>query len=175
MATPRVPGSDPDVLDLPCGEVIPITAIDLGMRDLSCACGERHGLVMDVHPPSRFFPPAVVEVLRASIEPAEGGTFDTRHLMGMVIEEFPEALTHSNVAENGQLGCQHVWVSTFDSRRLHEVIVDLVLELMEHAMTHAEDLSSQAEFASMLEAFDVEAFVDRYRRERGLDGRASPG
>ncbi|MFW6153499.1 MAG: DUF5815 family protein [Halobacteriota archaeon] len=173
MATPRVPGSDPDVLRLPCGEELPVTAIDLGMRDLSCACGDVHGVVMDVHPPSRFFPPAVVAVLRETIEPAEGGTFGTRHLMGMVLEELPDQLTHANVAENGQIGCQHIWVSAFDSRRLHEVIVDLVLELMEHAMTHAEDVSSQAEFASMLESFDAEAFVERYRRERDLDGRPS--
>lgn len=169
MATPRVPGTDPDVLALPCGEEISVNTIDLGMRDYPCGCGTSHGVVMDVHPPTRFFPQDVVEVLRATVEPAEGGTFETRHLMGMVLEEFPEAITHTDVSENGQIGCQHIWVTEFDSRRLHTVVVDLVLELMEHAMTHAEDVSAQAEFATMIESFDVEEFVERYRDERDFD------
>lgn len=169
MATPRVPGSNPDVLELPCGGEVPVTSIDLGMRDYPCACGERHAVVMDVHPPSRFFPEPVVDVLCDTIEPAEGGRFETRHLLGMVLEEFPEAVTHTDVSENGKIGCQHIWVSQFDSRRLHTVIVDLVLELMDHAMTHSDDASARSEFETMLDSFDVDEFVERYRAERDFD------
>jgi len=31
------------------------------------------------------------------------------------------------------------WVTEFDSRRLHEIVVELVVELMEHAVSHADD------------------------------------
>lgn len=169
MATPRVPGTDPDVVALPCGESADPDRFDLGMRDLECTCGDRHAVVMDVHPPSRFFPPDVVEVLRQTIEPAEGGEFGTRHLMGMALEEFPEAVAGSDVSQDGRLGCQYLWVWSFDSRRLHEVLVELVLEVMEHAMTHAEDDDARAAFADRLADFDVGAFVDHYREHRDLD------
>lgn len=169
MATPRIPGTDPDAVDLPCGESVPVTAFDLGMRDYRCACGETHAVVMDVHPPSRFFPDPVVAVLRETIDPADGSRFGTRHLMGMVLEEFPESVASANVSENGQIGCQHLWVCAFESRRLHVVLVDLILELMDHAMTHADDDVARSEFAQTLDAFDVEAFVDDYRSARDLD------
>lgn len=169
MATPRVPGTDPDNVELPCGETVPVTDFDLGMREYPCSCGERHAVVMDVHPPSRFFPAEVVQVLESVIEPAEGGTFGTQHLLGLVLEEFPEQVVDANVADNGKIGCQMIWVADFDSRRLHEVIVELVLELMDHAMTHSEDESARSDFTNSLETFDVATFVDRYRDERDLD------
>jgi len=31
------------------------------------------------------------------------------------------------------------WVTEFDSRRLHEIVVGFVVELMEHAVSHADD------------------------------------
>ena len=169
MATPRIPGTDPDVVELPCGEEVPGPHFDLGMRDFDCACGERHGVVMDIHPPSRFFPPEVIEVLESMIEPADGTEFGTHHLLGLVIEEFPKQVVDANVAANGRIGCQYIWVSQFDSRRLHHVIVELVVELMDHAMSHSDDDSAKADFATSLDAFDVDAFVDRYRDERDLD------
>lgn len=169
MATPRVPGTDPDEIDLPCGEEVPVSAFDLGMREYPCTCGERHAVVMDVHPPTRFVPPAVIEVLQEAVEPAEGGEFGTHHLLGMVLEEMPERVVDANVAENGAIGCQYVWVSTFDSRRLHEVIVELLVELMDHAMTHSEDTDAREDFTATLETFDVAAFVERYREERDIE------
>lgn len=168
MATPRVPGRAEEI-SLPCGRSIDPTAIDLGMRDLHCACGENHGIVLDVHPPTRFFPSEVVDVLQATVEPADGGEFGTRHLMGMAVEEFPETLEMTDVRENPQLGCQYVWVSSFDSPRLHSVLVELVLELMDHAMSHSEDIDAREEFSGTLEAFDVDTFVQRYREERDVD------
>lgn len=170
MATPRVPGTDPDNIELPCGTTVPVTSFDLGMRELQCECGEEHAVVMDAHPPTRFFPAEVVEVLESVIEPAEGGTFGIQHLLGLVLEELPEQVADANVAENGQIGCQLIWVTEFDSRRLHEVIVDLVLELMDHAMTHSEDDAARLEFEASLDSFDVETFVTRYRAERDLEG-----
>ena len=169
MATPRIPGTDPDAVDLTCGERVPISHFDLGMREFSCACGSTHGVVMDVHPPERFLPPEVVDVLRHVVEPDDGGQFDTHHLLGLVLEEFPDRVIDANVADNGHIGCQSLWVSEFDSRRLHAVIVDLVLELMDHAMTHSKDEEARSTFASSLATFDVEEFVERYRDERDLE------
>lgn len=169
MASPRIPGTDPDAIQLPCDDSVDLSAIDLGMREYRCACGDTHAVVMDVHPASRFFPAEVVEVLRATIEPADGSELGTAHLMGMAIDEFPEAIAHTDVSENGRIGCQHVWIAAFDSRRLHEVLVDLVLEVMEHAMSHTEDDAARAEFDMSIEQFDVETFVERYRAERDLE------
>lgn len=169
MASPRIPGTDPDVVELPCGESVQVSHFDLGMREFACDCGGDHAVVMDVHPPSRFFPPEVVEVLEATVAPSDETRFGTHHLLGLVLEEFPQQVVDANVADNGQIGCQYLWVTDFDSRRLHAVVVELVVELMEHAMSHSEDESARSDFATSLEAFDVEAFVERYRAERDLD------
>lgn len=169
MATPRIPGTDPDEIELPCGERVPLSTFDLGMRDLACDCGDRHGVVMDIHPPTRFFPPEVVDVLEATIEPTDGSDFGTHHLLGLVLEEFPDQVVDANVADNGRIGCQYLWVTAFDSRRLHGVIVELIVELMDHAMTHSDDEGARSEFAASLDRFDVDTFVDRYRTERDLD------
>lgn len=169
MATPRIPGTDPDTVELPCGTDVAVTDFDLGMREYPCDCGENHAVVMDIHPPTRFFPSEVVEVLTTVIEPAEGGEFGTHHLLGLVLEEFPDQVVDANVAENGQIGCQYLWVTDFDSRRLHQIIVELVIELMDHAMTHSEDDQARSDFTTALDSFEVETFVDRYREERDLD------
>lgn len=170
MASPRIPGTDPDGVDLPCGERISVSQFDLGMRELSCDCGGTHAVVMDIHPPTRFLPPEVVEVLESTVDPADETAFGTHHLLGLVLEEFPEQVVDANVADNGQIGCQYLWVADFDSRRLHEVIVELVIELMDHAMSHSEDEDARSEFTASLEAFDVGAFVERYRAERDIEG-----
>ena len=168
MTEPRVPGSRGADLDLPCGESVAVADLDMGMREFGCDCGERHALVVDVHPPSRFVPESLVSVLRETIEPEEGGEFDTMHMMGVVLEEFPEKVVAEDVAENSDVGYALVWVTAFDARRLHEVVVELVVELMEHAVSHADDDAAD-EFERQMHAFDVEAFVEQYRREREFE------
>ncbi len=169
MATPRIPGSDPDAVALPCDGEVQLTELDLGMREYACGCGETHAIVMDVHPPTRFFPEAVVDVLRETIDPADADELGTRHLMGLVIEEYPDSVVATDVSENGYLGCHQVWITDFDSRRLHEVLVELVVEVMDHAMSHTEDADAQSAFAERLAAFDVSSFVEQYREERSLE------
>ena len=169
MTRPRVPGSRGTRVSLPCGESVAVSDLDMGLREFECPCGKRHAVVMDVHPPSRFVPESLVEVLREAIEPSGGGTFGTRHLMGIVREEFPEEVVEGDTSENADVGYGHVWVAGFDSRRLHEVVVELVVELMDHAVGHADDEDSKREFERLMAEFDIEEFVERYRREREFE------
>lgn len=167
MSGPRVPGS---TIELPCGETVAPQDIDLGMRELSCACGDTHAVVTDVHPPARFVPEELVETLRAVVEPGDDReTFGTVHVMGMVLEEFPEAVVAHDATEDGSVGYAIVWVTDFDARRLHEIVVELLVELMNHAIEHTDDTAAADEFAEQLAAFDVEAFVTAYRRERDFE------
>jgi hypothetical protein len=170
MPEPRVPGGRGEVLDLPCGERVAVRDLDLGMREFACDCGERHAVVMDVHPPERFLPEFLVDVLREAVETTseEMPEFDTPHLLGIVLEEFPEAVVSADVSDDGEVGAGIVWVADFDSRRLHEVIVELVVELMEHAVSHADDGAAVSEFERQMLEFDVPAFVEEYRAERDL-------
>ncbi len=62
-----------------------------------------------------------------------------------------------------------LWVTDFDSRRLHEIIVELVVELMEHAISHAEDDSAISEFETQMLEFDIGEFVDQYRAQRNFE------
>jgi len=170
MAEPRVPGGAGETLELACGETVRIADLDMGVRELDCACGDAHGVVMDVHPLGRFVPESLADVLRATVEPADDyPEFSTAHLMGMVIEEFPEAVVSADVSEDGEVGYGLVWVADFDSRRLHEVVVELLVELMEHAMSHAGDDDAIAAFEDQMLEFDVSEFVDRYRRQRDFE------
>lgn len=179
MAGPRVPdagdgadgdeGSGDGTVALPCGESVHRGEFDLGMREYECACGERHAVVMDMHPPSRFVPEDVVEVLRASVTPSEDDAFEefgTPHLMGSVMEEFPEEVVVVDASEDGTVGYALLWVAAFDARTLHEHVVELVVELMEHAVSHTRDDGAQGEFETQMLDFDVEGFVDAYRSER---------
>jgi hypothetical protein len=170
MAEPRVPGSDETELELACGEVVDVRSLDLGMRELSCDCGADHAVVMDVHPPGRFVPEFLTEVLRETVDTTdEREEFGTVHLMAIVHEEFPDKISHLDVAENGQVGYGLVWVADFASRRLHEIVVELIVELMEHAISHADDTDAMTEFEERMLEFDVGEFVDRYRAERDLE------
>ncbi|WP_331234600.1 DUF5815 family protein [Natronorarus salvus] len=170
MATPRVPGDTGAEFTLPCGESARVSAFDLGMREFRCSCGETHAVVTDVHPPSRFVPESIVAVLREAVETAdEFGEFGTPHLMGMVIEEFPDEVVAEDTSEEGAAGYSMLWVTGFDSRALHEVVVELIVELMEHAIGHAEDPDAEREFEEGMFAFDVSAFVDEYRRTRDFE------
>lgn len=175
MTEPRVPGEGGSTLRLPCGESLDPHKIDLGLREYRCSCGDIHGVVTDVHPPTRFLPEFLVDTLKEAIAvDDEFGEFGTPHLMGLVLEEFPEAVASLDVSDDGQLGYALLWVSRFDSRRLHEVIVELVVELMDHAISHADD-GAAAEFEEQLFSFDVEAFVEQYREERDLTADDVPG
>lgn len=175
MSEPRVPGEGGSTLRLPCGESVDAREIDLGVREFRCGCGENHGVVTDVHPPTRFLPDFLVDTLRETVEVAdEFGEFGTPHLMGLVLEELPEDIAVLDVSDDGQVGYAILWISRFDSRRLHEVIVELVVELMDHAISHADD-DAASEFDDQLFSFDVDAFVDQYRAERDLSADDVPG
>jgi len=172
MPAPRVPGSEGSDVELPCGETVSPSEIDMGMRDYQCACGGTHAVVTDVHPPSRFFPESIVAVLRETVEAADAaemGEFGTTHLMGIVMEEFPQEVVAADVSADGSIGYALLWVADFDARRLHEVVVELVVELMEHAVSHAEDDSAISEFESQMLEFDVGEFVEAYRAERDFE------
>jgi len=170
MAEPRVPGGRGEVLELPCGEEVRIDSFDLGMREFDCDCGSTHGVVMDVHPPDRFLPEFLVEILREAIETtsAEMPEFGTPHLLGIVLEEYPEAVAAHDATEDQDVGFAMLWVTDFDSRRLHELIVELVIELMEHAVSHAEDTTALTEFEQQMHEFSIPEFVDQYRDQRDL-------
>lgn len=171
MADPRVPGDATDALELPCGNRVDPHAIDLGMREYRCSCGEAHAVVTDVHPPARFVPESLVDVLRETIEPAdEFDAFGTPHVMGLVLEEFPERVVVHDASDDGAVGYAALWITDFDSRRLHEIVVELLVELMDHAISHADDESAVADFDSQLQQFDVAAFVEEYREVRDFDG-----
>ena len=170
MAQPGVPGGPSHALELPCGETVSARSLDLGVREFACDCGARHAVVMDVHPLGRFVPEFLVDVLRETIDTAdEFPEFTTAHLMGMVTEEFPDQVASADCSEDGQVGYALVWVTDFESRRLHEVVVELVVELMEHAVSHADDGSAMTEFEQRMAEFDVETFVAEYREERDFE------
>jgi hypothetical protein len=140
------------------------------MREFDCDCGSTHGVVMDVHPPDRFLPEFLVEVLQEAIETtsAEMPEFGTPHLLGIVLEEFPDQVASHDATEDQDVGFAMLWVTDFDSQKLHELIVELVIELMEHAVSHAEDTTALTEFEQQMHEFDVAEFVDQYRSQRDL-------
>lgn len=175
MAEPRVPGNNQGDLRLPCGETIHPYELDLGLREIECDCGETHAIVMDVHPPERFLPDFLVETLQETIETADDfDSFGTPHLLGLVLEEFPEAVTVADRSDDGHVGWAMVWITDFDARRLHGIIVELVIELMEHAVSHADEAVLR-DFESTMLSFDVEEFVDQYRETRDLSADDIPG
>ncbi|WP_227261751.1 DUF5815 family protein [Salarchaeum japonicum] len=182
MAEPRVPdddggdggggGASDGVVELPCGERVETTAFDLGMREYDCPCGESHAVVMDMHPPGRFLPESIVDILESAVEPAEDDAFEefgTPHLMGAVMEDVPEEVATYDASGEGEVGYALLWVFDFDSRTLHEYVVELVVELMDHAVSHAENPGAQGEFEDAMTEFDVGAFVEEYRDERNWE------
>lgn len=170
MAQPRVPGERDDDITLPCGESLRLQDLDMGLREYACECGERHAVVMDVHPPSRFVPEEIVAVLRETVETDDDlGEFGTTHVMGIVLEEFPDEVVAEDAAENGEVGYSLLWLTDFDSRRLHEIVVELIVELMDHAIGHAEDDDAESEFEEQMLDFDVSEFVEQYRAARDFE------
>ena len=169
MAEPRIPGGRGAELELPCGRAVNVHDLDMGMREYPCSCGERHAVVTDVHPPSRFVPESIVSVLRETVETTDDGEFGTPHVMALVLEEFPEKVVYEDVSEDGEVGYALVWMTDFDARRLHEIVVELLVELMEHAMSHAGDENAISEFEAQMLSFDVGEFVEQYRRIRDFE------
>jgi hypothetical protein len=49
------------------------------------------------------------------------------------------------------------------------VVVELVVELMEHAMSHAGADEAMAEFEAQMLEFDVAEFVEAYRQQRDFE------
>lgn len=169
MAQPRVPGSE-DSLELPCGEQVHPHDLDLGMRAYDCPCGRTHAVVTDAHPLARFVPEELVETLQEVVETDdEFDRFTTVHTLAMVHEEFPEQIVRADCADDGHVGYALVWVSDFGPRELHRVVVELLVELMDHAVSHADDDAAVQEFENQLAAFDVEEFVDIYRQQRDFE------
>jgi hypothetical protein len=171
MTEPRVPGGGGDTVELPCGEQVRVREIDMGMREFVCGCGDTHAVVTDVHPPDRFLPDFLVETLQGAIETTseELPEFGTPHLLGIVLEEFPGEIVAEDVSEDQEVGYTMLWISQFDARRLHEVIVELVIELMEHAVSHSDDSQAVSSFEEEMLEFDVSEFVEQYREEREIE------
>jgi len=170
MTQPGVPGGPGRELELACGETVEVHDLDLGQRELACDCGAAHAVVMDVHPLARFLPESIVAVLREAVDTAdEFEELKLAHVMGMVVEEFPDQTAAADLSDDGEVGYALVWVTEFDARRLHEVVVELVVELMEHAVSHAEDDGAVSKFEDEMHAFDVAAFVEQYREQREFE------
>jgi hypothetical protein len=170
MPEPGVPDRERADITLPCGQTIGVHDLDMGLRDFECSCGERHAVVMDVHPLSRWIPESIVEVLRITVDTSdEWEEFGTVHVMGMVLEELPEAVTSADLSEDGSIGYTILWTTEFDSRQLHEIIVELLVELMDHAISHAEDDAVGGQFEDKMHQFDVNEFVAAYRADRDFD------
>lgn len=169
MAEPRVPGGPASELALPCGESIDYHDLDMGLREIACGCGDTHAVVLDVHPLSRFVPEDLVAVLDEVVETTDGAPFGMMHIMGMVIEEYPDRVVSADASDDGTVGFTRVWLADDDARRLHEVVVELLIELMEHAISHTDDDVATQEFESQMLEFDVGAFVDEYRNRRDFE------
>lgn len=171
MSEPTIPDEGESV-ELPCGQVVPRSTFDMGMRAFTCRCGDTHAVVMDVHPLGRWIPEAVGDVLRAAIEPTdEYDDFQTIHLMGLVLEEYPERVVAIDATDDPSVGYALLWVTGFDARELHRIVVELLVELMDHAVGHSEEQAVRTEFDAQLADFDVGAFVDQYREQRDLSDR----
>ena len=166
MTTPQIP-SDDDSITLSCDRTVSREHFDMGMREFDCSCGNTHAVVMDVHPLSRWIPESVSEIFRDTIEPSdEFVEFGTIHLMGIVLEEYPEAITVVNATDDPTVGFAVLWISDFDARELHRIIIELLVTLMDHAVGHSDNPTIQSTFDEGLQEFDVEAFVDQYRGDR---------
>ncbi len=175
MSLPSHP-SEPVEIELPCGRTADRSTFDMGMREYTCPCGATHAVIMDVHPLGRWIPESVGDVLRATVEPTdEYDEFSTIHLMGMILEEYPEAIAIDDASEDPAVGYALLWITEFDARELHRIVVELLVELMDHAVSHIEDDVVRADFDAQLSDFDVEAFVDEYRAQRDFsDPRDRP-
>ena len=158
-------------IELPCGETITADDLDLGMREVDCACGSTHAVVMDPHPPTRFLPTEVAEDLAATVSATGTDTegFGTVALMGLVMDSVPEEIVAYDAAEDGTTGFAVAWIAEVDARALHEIVVETVLSIMAEAVTEAGNPDAEASFAEARAEFDVEGFVDEYRDVRDFE------
>ncbi len=169
VSEPGVPGTADTQIELPCGTTVSVEHFDMGMREYACACGQQHAVVMDVHPLSRWVPEAVEAVIVETIEPVdEYDRFETIHLMGIVLETYPDDVAVHDTSRDPSRGWALQWVTAWDATELHRRIVTLLVELMEHAVSHTDDDAIADEFATQLAAFDIDAFVQAYREGRDL-------
>lgn len=175
MTSPRIPSEAGSVM-LPCDQVVERDSFDMGMREFECTCGSTHAVVMDVHPLSRWIPESVSNVFQETIEPSDEFTeFGTIHLMGIVLEEYPESITVDNATDDPSVGYALLWIADFDTRELHRIIVELLITLIDHAIGHTDDAAINSQFDEQLQEFDVEEFVDQYREMRDWrDERDTP-
>jgi hypothetical protein len=49
------------------------------------------------------------------------------------------------------------------------MIVELIIEIMEHAVSHSKNEISIQEFEKQMLSFNISEFVEKYREERDLD------
>jgi hypothetical protein len=84
------------------------------------------------------------------------------HVLARVHTEYPAQVSSADLSKVGNVGYDKLWVTEFDDRRLHEIVVATLVELMGHTMTHADD-ETAATFEQQLAGFDAAAFVDAYR------------
>lgn len=172
MADPGVPDSGPSTnMDLPCGETVSTDELDLGMREYPCSCGDSHAVVMDPHPLSRFIPESIAETLQAVLEPTheEFDEFETTHLMGILMEEYPDMIVAADTSGDGSVGYAVVWVAEVDAQEFHRNVVEEILGLMERAVSHTEDETAMTAFEADRLEFDVDSFVAEYRDRRDFE------
>jgi hypothetical protein len=171
-AQPGVPsGPSGGTIELPCGETITADELDLGLREFRCDCGETHAVVLDPHPPSRFLPESVTEVLAETLaaEGSEIEEFGTMPLMGLVMDAHPESIVAHDASEDGTTGFAVAWIADFDARDLHEIVVETVLGIMAKAVTSVGDDSATEAFSEVRADFDVTEFVEEYREVRDFE------
>ena len=171
-AQPGVPSDESDaVVRLPCGEDKAIADLDLGMREFDCPCGETHAVVMDPHPPTRFLPESVTEALEETVDTAgaEAEAFGMIPLMGLVMEAHPDRIVAHDASEDGATGFAIAWIADYDARKLHEIVVETVIDLMADAVTEAGDDSAAAAFTEHRAEFEVADFVAEYRAVRDFE------
>lgn len=150
-------------IKLPCGGQVDARQFDLSTQTMCCSCGDVHAVVTSAETLDRFVPEAVVDALRATVEPADTAEpFGVTHVLAKLHEEHPDRISSADLSEIGEVGYARLWVTRFDGRRLHEHVVEALIELMSHAMGQA-DNETAAAFDQQLAAFDAAAFVDTYR------------
>lgn len=167
MSDQQIPHENSETLSCPNGTTVRLDQFDMGMREYSCPCGSTHAVVMDVHPLARWIPEAVERIFTETVEPTdEYETFSTIHVMGIVLEEYPEETVVYDASEDPSVGFALLWLTAMDANALHRVIVELLVELMDHAVSHSEDPSIAERFEQSLNSFDIDVFVDAYRDQR---------
>ncbi len=125
------------------------------MREFACDCGQTHGVVLDPHPLARFVPEFLTEVLHETIETTTTTMSSGRPTSWASSSRSSPRPSSPRTCPRTAKSARAGWVTDFDSRRLHEIVVELLVELMEHAVSHAEDDDVVSEFEAKMLQFDV--------------------